>query len=265
MSTYTLRPGYLVSLTTHHEGGRLYETLDEKVSIEEGTTAEVTNKNVKLTIFNPEEYKSAQKELGKAAEKIRSLCPRSSHWLICPADKEPELRAAIDDAHGVCAAFNATSDHSQVELYVITAKMAGSDEEATRAIAADMRDLIVEMQRGIKGADPEAIREAARKAQSYGQILDEATSKKLGDAVKEARYAATLIKKLEGDAVNAAAVIAQINTSALETARYCFLDLEEGERVEVEQAAGPSVDLESAQDAVRKAEAELAAIEAEVK
>src|SRR5574341_894396 len=171
MFTSTLKPGLLVSMKTSIKGGVDYL----RAEIERDRTTEAGERVAKWettrTIHDPQEYGRAIQARGKARSAIISACNQTSFGLLCPEAREPELRTAIEVARIIADDFNTTAQHSTIEVYVITGRVAQNDVEAARAIAAEVRDLMEAMQAGIKATDATAIREAASKARAL--CLDE--------------------------------------------------------------------------------------------
>src|SRR5574341_753362 len=265
MFTSTLKPGLLVSMKTSIKGGVDYL----RAEIERDRTTEAGERVAKWettrTIHDPQEYGRAIQARGKARSAIISACNQTSFGLLCPEAREPELRTAIEVARIIADDFNTTAQHSTIEVYVITGRVAQNDVEAARAIAAEVRDLMEAMQAGIKATDATAIREAASKARALGGMLTEEAAGKVNAAINEARAAArAIVKRIEKGAESAAKVIAEISVKDIEAARFAFLDLDpvKDGRIQQEVPAALAVEmmptlLIPVSDAVQQPEIEM--------
>ena len=260
--TSVLKPGLLVSLKTSLEGGVTYERRDLAVEADpnldadpvvvvdtEATVpadqpkADVARWETTRVIEDAEEHKRAVTARNAAGRAIRSVCTATSFGLLCNQDREAVLDKAVAEARALVDAHNATAKHTRVSVYVLKGRIASTDEEAARAIASEVRGLLSEMEAGIRRLDVEAVREAASRAKKVGAVLDETQAKLISEAVVAARDAARqIVRRVEGDGEAAEKVLAELSTSAIEKARFAFLDLEEGAAVE----ALPAVNVQRA-------------------
>src|SRR5262249_23994934 len=160
---------------------------------------------------------------------ISSVCAHSAFGLLCQGEKEKQLDDAIRESRALANAFNASAKTVQISVYVLKGRIAQTDQEAARAIASEMKSLVEEMKAGIGAADVEAVREAASKAKKIGRMLDGDAAKRVSAAVEEARAAAKTIAKTLVDTKSAEAAleeVAKFKLTALESARFAFLDLD---------------------------------------
>jgi hypothetical protein len=228
MTISMLRPGILVALHTALRGGVTYDRIDLD-SETNGDGESVVRWETTRRIDDPEEHARATKVRSQAMSSIRRVCSPTAFGLLCPEDREEQLDAAITDARRLVSLFNAEARSSQVSVYVLKGRVAKTDEEAARAIAAEVESLLAEMQQGIRGADAKAIRDAANRARQVGAVLASEQATKVGMAVETARAAAKqIVKRIEKGAENASTVLAELSgaTAAIETARIAFLDLD---------------------------------------
>lgn len=241
----TLRPGLLVSLNTSVRGGVAYRRLDIEPDHEENGERRAKWETTR-TIEDPTGYEAALKVRSKCRSLIASVCCPSAFGLLCPADREEQLAAAIDEAKSLAYLHNKTGTVSEVGVYVITGRIAQDDVEAARAIASEIRDLMDDMERGISKADPEAIRAAANKARALGGMLTPEAAGKVKAAIEQAREAAREITKRVVKAGElAAAVVQECKTNEIAKARFAFLDLEGPQEVQAAPVSGRGVDLPS--------------------
>jgi hypothetical protein len=239
--TTLLRPGILVSLKTTLRGGVSYSRVDLDAEKPEGRAVE--RWETTKIVDDPAEHKRATKARSAAGAKVRSVCAPTAFGLLCPEGDEAKLNAAIEEARAIVSAHNADARSTHVDVFVLKGRIASTDDEAARAIASDVRDLLDTMQAGIKAGDVAKIREAANKATQLGRILDPAQEEKMSQAIQTARSAArAIVKRVQKDGEDAALVIQELSTAAIERARFAFLDLDEAPAPEGE--AMPAVNVQ---------------------
>ncbi len=250
MNQTIIRPGLLVSLKTSLTGGVSYEKteLEADHAVEDGGQRRRARWETTRHIADAAEHEAAVTTRSKARSLITRVCCPSSFGLLCPQGREAELREAVAAAQVLVTAHNAKATATRVEVFVITGRVADSDEEAARAIGAEVRDLIAAMERGIKAAKPEEIREAASKARALAGMLSEETQRKVNSAIVEARTIASEIVQRVGKAgESAASVVDGLKLAALTEARFAVLDIaEQDERqatLDLAPDAGRAVDL----------------------
>lgn len=227
MKFSTLKPGYLVSLKTTIKGGVSYQKID--LEMEHRTEGGALESRWETTrrVEDAEEFAQATKARSAARSVIVRQCIASSFGLLCPASNVGALEAALADAREIAERHNALATCTRVDVYALIGRIAQDEAEATRALAAEMGELMAAMKAGIAAADPQAIREAANKAVQLGKVLEEGTAKKVSEAIAQARSAARrLVRDVEKAGEDAATVVAEINTAALDRARFEFLDIE---------------------------------------
>ena len=226
MQNRTLRPGLLVSLKTSVTGGVQYnrEEIEGEHLTEEG--AKRSKWETTKTVEDAAEFDLATKVRGKCRSAIAGVCASSEFGLLCPSNREQELEDRIQAARKLAEEFNAQSKLCTVSVYVITGRIAQDDVEAVRAIGAEVKGLLDQMERGIRNGNADSIREAATKAKNLGAMLSEEAQGKVNQAIREARAAATeIVKRISKDGEAAADVVKKIRTEALDAARFAFLDL----------------------------------------
>jgi hypothetical protein len=246
MKVSTLKPGMLVSVKTTIRGGVKYTRTDiePEHAVGEGRSAEW---NTKRDVADAEEFERAIKIRSAARALITAICSPSSFGLLCPQDREQELSDAVIAAVDMVREFNSESRASKVEIFSIAGRIAQDDIQAARAIASEIRDLMRDMESGIKRADPEAIRKAANAAKQLKGMLSADVADKVSGAIEQARKAAREIVKRIGNAGEVAAdVVAEINVSLIKSAQFAFLDLDEDNEVEPMQAVSSAVEFDDA-------------------
>lgn len=252
MKTAVLKPGYLVSLRTNLRGGVNYQRIDIEADHTTDEGARRARWETKREIPDPEEFKRATEARGKARALVARACCQSAFGLLCPTSNEGELFDAIEAARAIADAHNAEAKLSYIGVNVLVGRIASDDAEAARAIASEIRELLDQMRQGIAEADPAAIREAANKARALGGMLSTEVAGKVSAAIIEARTAAREITaRVQKAGETAATVVAECSTQRIDSARFSFLDLEDGEQgaVTAEAPAGRGIDLEPAPDA----------------
>jgi hypothetical protein len=238
MQISTLRPGLLVSLKTSVTGNVSYAKRDIETDHDYGGGRRAIWETER-TIADPAEHENAIKARGKARTLITKLCAPSTFGLLCPDSRRAELDEAIRDAREVADEFNAGARLTTVAVHVLVGRVSADDVEAVRAINSEVRDLLAAMEVGIEKLDPSAIRDAATKARTLGQMLSPFAEEKVSRAIEVARSAAKRIAK-DGEV---AADVAAAQVRIIRSSRAAFLDLDEA--VEVArpvETAGRSVD-----------------------
>jgi hypothetical protein len=227
MSKVILKPGILVALKTTTQGGVHYSRRDiEAGKDDEGQ--EVSRWETERTIADPAEHDAATKARSSARTRISKVCTQTSFGLLCPQAKEEELDEAMREARAIVDKHNADAKHTRVFVYMLKGRIAESDEEATRAIASEVRGLLDEMEAGIRDVNPARIRDAATRAKEMGAVLDDARADAVKRAVDIARKAAKeIVKRVEKGGEDAQVVLDEIATKPIELARFAFLDVEE--------------------------------------
>jgi hypothetical protein len=239
MRISTLRPGLLVSLKTSITGNVKYATREiEADHVADDGTRRATWETDR-TILAPAEHEAAVKVRGKARSLVTGVCSSSSFGLLCPDSLGDKLLAAIRDARVLAEEFNATATVTQITVNAIIGRVAQDDVEAVRAINGEIRDLMTAMERGLRGLDVEAVRDAANKAKSLSAMLSPEASAKAERAIAVARSAARQIVKA-GEA--AAVEIDETVFRALHVSRAAFIDMEETTEAQEPEFTGRAVD-----------------------
>lgn len=251
-----IRPGLLVSVKSTVVGGVSYQRidLDSDAPAEEGK--ELTRWETRRVIDDVAEHKSATQVRTNALALIKRCCSTTSFGLLCPADQEGALDAAIAKARQLVDAHNAVSKTTRVGVYALKGRVASDDAEAARAITSEISVLVAAMDAGIKAFDPDAIRSAANRARELSGMLSEEKSAKVDAAIDQARKAArTIVARVQKEGESRATVLLDIQRGQIESARIAFLDMsgDEGPAAEarpaVEQQRFADLDIETVGDA----------------
>lgn len=241
IQTDTLRPGRLVSLKTSTRGNVTYV----KSEIEQETTEAGTSKKkweTTRTIVDAVEHEAAEKTRSQAWRAVASVCVKTAFGLLCPEANIEGLDKAVVEARKLVDAFNATASLSRVSIFVITGKVSPDDVEALKAINSEVRDLMEDMQRGMRELDVKAVREAATKAKEVGGMLSADYEAKVQIAVEAARSVA---KKIVADGKDQSTVD-QFAINKITEMRTAFLDLDDSKEVQAPAHKGRSLDLAGA-------------------
>jgi hypothetical protein len=226
LSTTTLRPGFLVSLRTMVTGNVKYDKqVIESEHIVDGE--QKARWETERTIYDPVEHEASIQAQGKARSVIAAVCAKSTyHGLLCAKDKADQLEAAIKEARRVANEFNDSARRSRLSVNVMVGEIAQSDEEAVRAINAEIRWLLSAMEQGVKELDVKVIREAANKAKALGSMLTDSAKENVQAAIAAARLAARQIVKAGEQAAQ------EVDTATMRkiaNQRTMFLDLDDVE------------------------------------
>lgn len=221
----TIRPGLLVSFSTSLRGNVSY-SVDH---VQSGAVAEdgalESEWNTRKRVADPAEHARAV----KARTKVRGLVLKptipvgqgSTH--LCPEANEPELMAAIAAAREAVETFNASSELTKISFSAYVGRIAQDDVSAIRAISQEIRDLMSDMEIGLKNLDVKAVRDAANKAKSVGSMLSDDAKSRVEVAISAARASARKIVKA-GEQV--AQEIDRATIAQIDMARTSFLDFD---------------------------------------
>ena len=220
-----IRPDLLVSVKSTVAGGVTYQREDlAALSAEEGT--EVTEWKTKRIVEDKTEHTAAIKCRSAALAMIRKCCSATSFGLLCPADQEGALDAAVVAARKLVDEFNDKATHTRVSVYALKGRVASDDAEAARAITQEIGTLVTRMTAGITAFDPKAIREAADRARELSGMLSEEKQEKIAAAIAQARAATrTIVKRIEKEGEARETVLLDIQRGQIESARIAFLDM----------------------------------------
>lgn len=246
MQTTIIRPGLLVSLKTNVRGGVVYakRTIESEHAEGAGTVATwETTRN----ITDAAEHTAAGVARSKARALVAAVCCPSSFGLLCPQARESELADAVTAAQAIAVEHNKVANYTRLDVFVITGRIADNDEQAARAIGSEVRDLIGAMERGVRAADPEAIRDAANRARAISGMLSPDAQSKVSAAIVEVRRVARdIVRRVEKAGEQAATVVDAVQLNALNAARFAVLDLSDDGNFDSTAADIPSraIDLE---------------------
>jgi hypothetical protein len=245
IQTTTIRPGLLVRLKTSVSGNTKYirEIIEDPHMLENGNTERTRFETVRL-VDDPDEAERAKKVRNKAGALIRKVCTESANFgLLCPQENVDKFNEAVAEARQLASEFNDTARVSRITVFVITGKVASDDVEAIKAINSDVRDLLADMDRGIRKFNVEEIRAAASKAKEIGAMLTDDAQARIQIAVDTARAAATEIKR-GSDGERKLDTAALLKIASMRTA---FLDLDDAKEIGAAKQAAPQLDLAAAE------------------
>jgi hypothetical protein len=243
MNISTLRPGLLVSLKTSIHGNVSYavDTIDPDHLDETG--ARRAKWQTERVVADPREHERAVRVRSTCRSLVIRHCASSSFGLLCPERNEAGLRAAIEEAQAEVRAFNQEAALTQIGFYVLIGRVAADDAEAVRAIGAEMRELMSDMESGIEGLNAEAVRTAAKKARALGSMLSDDAASRVADAIGAARSVArAIVKAGEGMAIE----IDRASLRQIAEARTAFLDLDAGGEFVAPATVGRGVEFDLA-------------------
>jgi hypothetical protein len=234
IKTSTLRPGLLVSLKTSITGNVKYRKIDLEADHETSDGARQARWETERTIADAADYEKARKVRGKAGSLIRGVCANSAFGLLCPETAAEELEAAIKAARAMTEEFNNESSLSRLSVNVLIGRIAPDDVEAVKAINSELRDLLSDMEKGLRNLDVKVVREAAGKAKQIGNMLSPDAAARVQIAIEAARSSA---RKIVAAGEQAATEIDLRAIRAVTEARTAFLDLDE-----VREISSPAVE-----------------------
>ena len=241
----TLRPGYMVALSTKLRGNVTYQTrvIEDEHRTENGEAEALwETKRIKQ---DADEDERAKKARSAARQAVVRPCAPSEFGLLCPENRLADLEAGIKLGQRIVDDFNASAKFTRLGFYVMLGRVAEDDAKAVKAINFEVRELLDAMNEGIRTVDVKAIRFAADKAKDLSAMLSPSANEAVQNAVKIARAEAVKIVRA-GE--TAAAVIDQAALARLTETKLAFLDLEDGEEVKAPEATGLSLDLMPAEE-----------------
>ncbi len=240
ISTSTLRPGYLVALSTRVSGNTSYIKTEIEPDHRTETGALQGRWETERTISDPEEHELAVKTRGRCRTIVTSVCAQSDFGLLCPASSFERLGNAVEEARALAADFNRNARLTKIEVFVITGRVADNDVEAVKSINAEVTSLLDKMERGLQTLDVQAIRDAANRARNLGSMLSPDASERVKTAIATARSAARRIVKAAEEGV---AEVDQAAIRKIADSRTAFLDLEDGAEMVAPEVEGRAIDL----------------------
>lgn len=192
----TIKPGILVSLKSTVTGGVNYERNDLRAETA-ATGAEVRHWKTTCYTADPDEHARATKVRNRAIYCVRSLCADTALGLVCPLEREVELRAAIEDMRRIVDEYEATARYTHVRVTVYRGTVDATDAENVNAVAEEVARIVSYMAEALARRDVKAIRDAATDAASLAMIVSDDAAQKLVRAIEAARDAANQIAKQE--------------------------------------------------------------------
>ena len=245
LQTSTLRPGFLVSLKTTLRGNVSYRTVDIEADHTMNNGERRAVWETTRTVADADEHARAVKARSKARSIVTGVCAQSAFGLLCPEANADNLQKAIAEADAIARAFNATATWTRLAFFVLVGRVASDDLSAMRAINSEVRDLIADMESGVKNLDAAQIRDAANKANSIGKMLTPEAAERLQTSIDAVRKQARAITKAgETEAVE----IDQTVFTTLAQSRTAFLELETvAADVVAPEAEGRGVDLDTSE------------------
>lgn len=252
INTSTLRPGLLISLKSSLRGNVQYSRRDLETGkkLKKGTES-YAKWETERTIEDAAEWEAGQKARTKARVTVTRICSLSAFGLMCPQDKEDQLEEAIKEAKQIVDEFNQSASLTRIGIYVLTGRIAADDVEAMRAINSEVRDLLSDMEDGLKRLDVKAVREAAQKARGLGSMLTADSQARIQIAIDAARASA---KEIVRAGEQHAMEIDNLTIKRIAEQRTAFLDLDEAKEVAKPKAASRAVDLKPVKGKVGKAQ-----------
>lgn len=228
MSTIMIRPGYLVHLKATISGGVSYNA----VELEHETEGNEDRRKIMTEVVTSDvvEHKKALEIRSQARSMIERQCIRTNFGPICPPDPESKARLdeAIRQARKLVRDANTGFVFTRVNIYALAGQMASTDAEAIRSIGSEVASLINEMNEAVDKLDPDAMRDAANRANRIVKLLGDDQKAMVDEAIKQVRKAARVVTSRIAKKGEEAAIVARdIQRGAIERARIAFLDMDE--------------------------------------
>jgi hypothetical protein len=242
MQSTTLRPGLLVSLNTSVRGNVEYykQDIDAAYRSNDGTVR--AKWETEKVIRDPAEYEAAIKIRGKIRSLISGICAKSAFGLLCRQDRKDDLEAAIAEGQQMARDFNRTARLTAVSAYVVTGIIAQDDAQAVQAINSEIRELLQNMEAGVRQLDVESIRDAANRAKNLAAMLTPEAAARVQVAIDAVR---TTARQLVKAGETASVEIDARAIRAITESRTAFLDLDDnGQEMAAPVVSGRALDLD---------------------
>lgn len=235
----TLRPGLLVNLKTSVTGNVSYTqvVLEDEKEVDGGL---FKRWETARTVADRKEHDEAIVLRNKCRHLIISVCASSAFGYLCAEVNSGKLAAAVAEAREIADEFNSRARLSRINVYVIAGRIAADDVEAVRAINYEISDLLGTIERGLQKLDVKAVRDAAAKAKSLGQMLSSDAQSRVNVAVVAAREAA---KKIVAAAETGTVEIDRVALQAIAQSRTAFLDFDAEQVLQAPVAQARAIDL----------------------
>lgn len=236
----TLRPGILVVLKSSIRGNVSY---NKQVLEGEHLTADGQKKErweTERVVSDPTEHEAAKKARSEACRAVSSACRWTAFGLLCPEDNEEALVNGMARSRKIVDEFNATARTTRIAVYAMPGRVAPDEIEAVRAINGEVRELLADMEEGIRNMDVEAIRKAAKAAREVGAMLSPSAAASIQIAIDQARAVANKINKA---GVQASVEVDKLAIKRITEQRTMFIDVSEAKEVAAPKAKGRALDL----------------------
>jgi hypothetical protein len=236
----TIMPGRIVVCRTSVTGNVKYS----KTIIQPETVTEDGGEEAKWETERRVQNAAEQKEASAIRNQMRfmiaTLCSQTSFGLLLPEGKFEQLKEATEKARAKADEFNERATVTRINFAVVAGRVAADDVEAVRAINAEVRELMQQMETGLAELDVKKVREAADKAKNLGSMLTPEMGERVEEAIKVARTAATAMRKAAE--VGAAEIDLQ-SIRKITEARTQFLDIGDATEVTAPMHEGAALDL----------------------
>jgi hypothetical protein len=236
----TIMPGRIVVLRTSVTGNVKYSKtiIQPETATDDG--GEEAKWETERRVQNAAEQKEASAIRSQMRFMIATLCSQTSFGLLLPEAKFEQLKEATDKARAKADEFNERATVTRINFAVVAGRVAADDVEAVRAINAEVRELMQQMESGLAELDVKKVREAADKAKNLGSMLTPEMGERVEEAIKVARTAATAMRKAAE--VGAAEIDLQ-SIRKITEARTQFLDISDATEVAAPMHEGAALDL----------------------
>lgn len=223
MQMTRLEPGLLISLKTNIRGNTTYKKIDLDDEIVAGVA--ISRWETERRIEDPKENEEAVKVRSKCRSIIGAVCIQTSGFgFLCRNDRRRDLDQAVREAKQVAETFNRRARYSNVHVSVIVGEISANDTEALSSIRREVREMLEDMEAGLRSFDVAKIRDTANRARTINQILPADANEKMQVAIDAARQAARrIVKASETGAME----LDRLAIRTLRESRTMFLEPEE--------------------------------------
>lgn len=255
-----LEPSRFAVINIETQGPRMRRQLDRSTrTLENGSRparySDVESVTVRTTsettIINPLEHEAAKKLGGQIGYMLRRMGTRIVDGVIAfPIRTEEAFDSEHDKARDMARAFNSSSTHWKVlvNAFKLDASSPADEEIMARKVAYEVQQLMAEMKSALDSLDVDRIREVATEAKAKALAIAPGVQQgALYAAVESARKAATKASRdLKDKGKQIELIRRELDTSAIESARFMFLELAVPEEVDASQPGVQSSGIDGA-------------------
>jgi hypothetical protein len=224
----TLKPSLLIGASISRTGGLTNSRmlLDESLDGQH----EVKKWEVTRDVPNLEELQKADAVASECRRMLSKVCYRTGFGTVCPKDREGELVTIFKEIRVTIDNANVTLVGCKLSASFVRGEITTDDQEAAKAIGADISGFLQTLADAIGKADVKAIKQTLLQMKGIEQLLPVGQSETLTKAINQAR---TVAKTIAAEVVKKGRQIedvkTELQTADIDLARAAFLEVDLGE------------------------------------